>query len=69
MRERGAAYLNRRGSSVSAANTAAQDMPETAMRLPPRRAVTTPTSMAAAPAQGDCVACMIAGNVITDSVT
>ncbi len=46
-------------------NTTAQDDAATANRLPENQATAIPTTSAAIPEIGDCVAKTIAGNVIT----
>ena len=63
------AHSPNRERIASAASTVAHDAPATMMRLPFLKAAITPMTMAAAPAMGDLVACTIAGNVITESVT
>ena len=50
-------------------NTVAQQRSDTGKSPSPHHEHAMPTSMAAAPATGDCVACMMAGKVITESVT
>lgn len=53
----------------SSTMTVAQHRRDTGSSPSPHHAHTTPAAMAAAPARGDCVACMMAGKVITASVT
>ena len=49
--------------------TDAQQRSDTGRSPSPHHAAMMPMTMAAAPAMGDCVAFMMAGKVITESVT
>ena len=50
-------------------NATPQQEAATVISPPPRRAIRIPATSAAAPATGCSVACTMAGNVITASVT
>lgn len=56
-------------SRYSSANTMTQHRMATLKRLAPRHAAMIPMTKASAPAMGDCVAWIMAGNVMTESVT
>ena len=55
--------------NISSTNTVTQQATATWKRFPPNHAARIPIRSAAAPARGDCVASIIAGKVITESVT